>query len=540
MRLPIRLKLALALTVPLVAMGIVTVIEVISLAGNAREVRDQTDLAAATIGPNGLITALQNERNWSTAYLVGVQDQLRLETTGFDATRADTDQALDQFQQELGRRGEAARAAYSTALTELAGLQELRRRIDADVAATQLTLANIGVSTDVFDEYTGLIEPFMGGMSRISVAMDDPELRQAARLTETLTRQMETIPQLANALVFPATLPTGEGDVAGFNRPSEIAEVAKLHNAFRRQADQLRTPRGIFADIAHEQFPVAFTQVLDEQSDQAVATGQIDVPTLLTGLETPGEDGAELAYIGYRDQVAAALQDRADELNDTAASREQRLGLLMVVTFATAVALTVIVSLSITRPLRSLTRQAKDMAERRLPQAVARILETPFGEDVQVPEVAPVDVVTRDEVADVAAALNTVQDSALDLAIEQAVLRRNIADSFVNLGRRNQNLLGRQLDFITELESIEIDPDTLANLFRLDHWPHACAATPSRCSCWRASTRPGAGSSRCGSPTWCGPRSARSRTSSGSPSTSTPRPPSPAPPPPTWPTCWPS
>jgi len=49
------------------------------------------------------------------------------------------------------------------------------------------------------------------------------------------------------------------------------------------------------------------------------------------------------------------------------------------------------------------------------------------------------------------------------------VLRRNIADSFVNLGRRNQNLLGRQLDFITELETNETDADTLANLFRLDH-----------------------------------------------------------------------
>ncbi len=53
--------------------------------------------------------------------------------------------------------------------------------------------------------------------------------------------------------------------------------------------------------------------------------------------------------------------------------------------------------------------------------------------------------------------------------MEQAVLRRNIADSFVNLGRRNQHLLGRQLDFITELESKETEPDALANLFRVDH-----------------------------------------------------------------------
>ena len=50
-----------------------------------------------------------------------------------------------------------------------------------------------------------------------------------------------------------------------------------------------------------------------------------------------------------------------------------------------------------------------------------------------------------------------------------SVVRRNIADAFVSLGRRNQNLLMRQLDFITHLESNETDPDTLASLFRLDH-----------------------------------------------------------------------
>ncbi len=131
--------------------------------------------------------------------------------------------------------------------------------------------------------------------------------------------------------------------------------------------------------------------------------------------------------------------------------------------------LTLLVSRSITKPLRSLTQQAKDMAGRRLPSAVLEVLETPLGEDVSVPDITPIRVKTRDEVADVADALNTVQDSALDLAVEQAVLRRNIADSFTNLGRRNQNLLSRQLDFITQLEAHEADPDTLAALFRLDH-----------------------------------------------------------------------
>jgi len=466
-RLPIRIKLAIALAVPLVAMGLVTLAEVISLSREARQVRDQTDLAAAMIGPNGLITALQNERTYASAYPVGVEQQLTLDVVGFAETRADTDDAMDRFEEELDRRGEAARAAYTAALSRLEDLPELRAQVDAGANAPERTMARIEVSTDFFIAYTDMIEPFFGGMTQLSIAMDDPELRQGARLIEVVTHQLEDTSQLANALALPAIVATTDDDAPGFDLPAEIAEVARLHTGFMRQADELRNADGAYAGVAEEFYPAEFTQVLDETSKQALDTGQIDVATLIAGLDTP--EGEENAYVGYRNALAGALQDRADELNATASSREQRFGLLVVVTLGTAVVLTVIVSLSITRPLRSLTRQAKDMANRRLPHAVSEILETPFGEDVVVPEVSPVRVVTRDEVADVAEALNTVQDSALDLAVEQAVLRRNIADSFVNLGRRNQNLLSRQLDFITELETRETEPDSLSNLFRLDH-----------------------------------------------------------------------
>ena len=68
-----------------------------------------------------------------------------------------------------------------------------------------------------------------------------------------------------------------------------------------------------------------------------------------------------------------------------------------------------------------------------------------------------------------AATLDRVQSAAVQLAVDQALLRRNVADAFVNLARRNQNLLGRQLDFITELEREETRTETLESLFRLDH-----------------------------------------------------------------------
>jgi signal transduction histidine kinase len=466
-RLPIRIKLAIALAVPLVAMGLVTLAEVVSLSREAHKVRDQTDLAAAMIGPNGLITALQDERTYASAYPVGVEQTVKLDVVGFAETRAATDDAKARFEEELDRRGAAARSAYTAALARLEDLPELRQQVDARADAPVRSLMRIDVSTEFFDAYTDMVEPFFGGMTQLSIAMDDPQLRQGARLIEIVTHQLEDTSQLSNALAFPAIQPTGTDDQLGFDRPSEIAEVARLHTGYMMQAAALHHPGGRYERVAEDFYPAEFTQVLDDAANQALTTGQINVAAMISGLDTP--EGEENAYVGYRNAMADALQDRADELNATAASREKRFGVLVLVTLATAVVLTVIVSLSITRPLRSLTRQAKDMAERRLPHAVAEILETPFGEDVVVPEVSPVRVVTRDEVADVAAALNTVQDSALDLAVEQAVLRRNIADSFVNLGRRNQNLLGRQLDFITELETRETEPDELSNLFRLDH-----------------------------------------------------------------------
>ena len=60
-----------------------------------------------------------------------------------------------------------------------------------------------------------------------------------------------------------------------------------------------------------------------------------------------------------------------------------------------------------------------------------------------------------DELSQLADSLNTMQGAAVDLAAGQAKLRRqNVARTFVSLGRRNQNLLNRQLVFIDELDKV--------------------------------------------------------------------------------------
>jgi hypothetical protein len=55
------------------------------------------------------------------------------------------------------------------------------------------------------------------------------------------------------------------------------------------------------------------------------------------------------------------------------------------------------------------------------------------------------------------------------LAEAEITRRRFTSDLLVNLARRNQSLLYRQLGLINQLEDQAEDPDALADLFRLDH-----------------------------------------------------------------------
>jgi signal transduction histidine kinase len=61
--------------------------------------------------------------------------------------------------------------------------------------------------------------------------------------------------------------------------------------------------------------------------------------------------------------------------------------------------------------------------------------------------------------------------AASELAAVQteAAQRQSVSELFVNLARRNQSLLDRQLQLIAALEQHEQKPENLADLFRLDH-----------------------------------------------------------------------
>lgn len=121
----------------------------------------------------------------------------------------------------------------------------------------------------------------------------------------------------------------------------------------------------------------------------------------------------------------------------------------------------------ITTPLRRLADEALEAADDRLPAIVEAVLAAPVDDDAIALE--PVRGRGGAEIVDVANALNVLQQRAVELATEQAALRRSVADALKNLGRRTQQLLSRQIELISRLEQKEQNPELLDQLFKLDH-----------------------------------------------------------------------
>lgn len=134
-----------------------------------------------------------------------------------------------------------------------------------------------------------------------------------------------------------------------------------------------------------------------------------------------------------------------------------------------ALAFSIITALVIARrlvsPLRRLT-QAAAVVRDRLPTLVEQVSVPGQGPTM---DLDPIHIESSDEIGQLAMAFNDVNHTTIEVAREQAALRGSIAEMFVNVARRDQVLLNRQLAFLDDLERSEEDPTTLSNLFRLDH-----------------------------------------------------------------------
>jgi signal transduction histidine kinase len=110
---------------------------------------------------------------------------------------------------------------------------------------------------------------------------------------------------------------------------------------------------------------------------------------------------------------------------------------------------------------------ARRFADQQFPALVERLRR---GEELDLEDEFPVPApVKTTEVARVATAVASIQQTALTAAATETSLRTGISQVFVSLARRSLSLLQRQLRLIDDLEEKATHPAALADLFPLDH-----------------------------------------------------------------------
>ncbi|HEX3224087.1 MAG TPA: ATP-binding protein [Nocardioides sp.] len=171
-------------------------------------------------------------------------------------------------------------------------------------------------------------------------------------------------------------------------------------------------------------------------------------------------------------QTYDALNDRLltkvqDELAANASASKKRAladsGIILLAILASLL-LALLVARALIVPLRKVRVGALEVANEKLPETVARIRD---GKEPE--EFTPIPVHSREELGQLARAVDDMHRQAVNLATGEAHLRSQVGAMFVTLSRRNTTLVNQQLALIEALEQDEEDPQRLEQLFSLDH-----------------------------------------------------------------------
>jgi signal transduction histidine kinase len=397
----------------------------------------------------GLIGALQLERDQAAAFVQGNRtgDQNVLHNTF-----AGTDSAAGDLAADVGdpsAMGGAAQTAYAQAKDNLDRLTQIRDQV-----------SGTGVQApEVISLYTGLINPLTVFEASLDRQLNTPALAGLAASLTALTSAKEQL-ALQHAVIAVAIT---RGQMLPVDADTVRATDAVLGTAvgqFRAALDAEQQDRyaGFTNDGANNQRQ----QLKQAALSRVGAKGQLGISpadwdqaykSVVAEMRT-SEDGLR----GDIKNASAAQQDAARN----SAGIDSVILLLALLGAATVVYL---IGRSMLKPLRVLRSTALDVAERRLPAAVQSMRA---GETVNA-TVEPVPVTSIEEIGQVARAFDEVHGQAIRLAAEQSALQTNVSSMFVNLSRRSQGLVERQLQLIEQLERNEQDSEQLASLFQLDH-----------------------------------------------------------------------
>jgi len=363
-------------------------------------------------------------------------------------------------------------SSYSSALRALA--QEADGRAVTDLPQIRIVVGQKQVPfTVAYNAYTSIIDDVISVLGAGSSGTSDATVSQDGAAVTAVANMIEaqSIGQLFTEQVIAGQGPIGESTLrqqqsAALNQA--IATETAAQSSFTKAATPTllqsfqATVSGPEVASATASISLALQVVQGQiqydqspfQNDSAVVRDE-SLPVTIGDLRTVQATGTQ--------QLEADTQSLLNNAQADLYKNAAMIILALILSFAGIV----IVARSLVGPLHALRTGALEIAANRLPEVVRRLRDADAFDAESA--VDPIPITSNDEIGQVARAFDEVHMQAVRLASEQALLRSNVNSMFVNLSRRSQSLVQRQLRLIDELENSEQDPDQLANLFKLDH-----------------------------------------------------------------------
>ncbi|MFJ4714850.1 nitrate- and nitrite sensing domain-containing protein [Streptomyces sp. NPDC088785] len=395
---------------------------------------------------------LQEERRQTLVYLADprASDAQSLLRT----RRSASDEAMGEIKQKArdtdlrGEMDDDTRAVLDTAVEGFDGIESLRRNVDEGTVTRGQALTF----------YNRLIEPthdFLLGV----VSFDDAQVEREGRAVVGVVQARELLSR-EDALV-------GSGLVAGRLTHAELRQVSDL---IAQRTLLYETNLALLSGDERSRYQ-RYWRSADTASlrnaEKAVVNGSPGTPKGVTAESWDTASGQVLHALRMRNtQTAEHYEDRARPVAVQVFVRAGIAGVLGLLALLFSLFLSLRIGRGLVRDLRRLRLAAHEASGVRLPSVMRRLAA---GETVDVETEAPRLSYDKDEIGQVGQALNTLQRSAVEAAVKQAELRRGVSEVFVNLARRSQVLLHKQLTLLDAMERRTEDTDELADLFRLDH-----------------------------------------------------------------------
>ncbi|WP_113698548.1 nitrate- and nitrite sensing domain-containing protein [Nonomuraea lactucae] len=443
----IRFKISTLLVIPLVSLVVLWVFAASTTFGDAFGLfKAQTLWSGVLKHANALVGELQQERLASAERLGGIvadpaplagararTDQVRTRLT--DAVRQESSQAAMTPQM---------RGRVKDALDAIERLPDIRRQVDSG-RMSAVTLVR---------EYSSVSDLVHYVYSLFAITTDADLTRQTYGMV--LTDEVREMMSRENALIVAANGKLSTKDV---HLLIEVdgARTHLLSTAMANLDPDLRAP---FEKVIASSRYATMQRALDSY----IAGEPVNV-LMWRELADPVMQDYITAFRSGAGKLFLQIKPAAVEIFVRAAVA----GVLGLMAVVVSVIVSIRVGRRVTLDLGRLRRGALDLAEIRLPGVVERLRKgEPVDVEAEAPPITVADKATS-EVADLAAAFDSVQRTAVDTAVEQARLREGVAQALRNLARRSQSLLQRQLKLLDDMQRETEEPEALERLFKLDH-----------------------------------------------------------------------